>query len=342
MLCFGFTCKQKGLIVELCEEIVEIYSTIKKVSFTINLILKSTNNNNKYLGVWHRGNVGCMDINNTEALLNRNSPATKLFCYLDKKRGILNKTKRTINFRLFEIDSDTCKTRLREQHTYDISVPSISKIKKTNPIEDGLKKKGLPVPPASKKPFSYASIGPFFGKDRYFAIRITACLKAESFERLVTEDLITKERLHRVYGIKEIIGSIRGIDLPNLRRANFTETKEQHSEIYNEYLNIFEEQLERNCIIPKFNSVVVLTKAKTTRTIINRTDFMELNIPNKSNLVAGKHVHWYVNKRHSQNYLFWIEIPMAEKPQKKRAEIIEGRYLSRFPLHQSSLHSPPS
>lgn len=325
MKCFGFSYDHEGLSLELCEEVIQ-YRTARAdgISVVGNIILKSTTHGNSHLGIWHRADVGTFDITRTKDWLRPEDVYTHIFFNIAEDRARIGRG-RTVNARLFtEAEGDP---RLESEPTEGIIVPpvgdGVDALRISHPVEEELGRRGLLLPPSAFRPYTYAEIGPFRGREQYYAIRVVAELGETTVRRLVTEVPCTGTRFYEVYGVNEISRKIERLDLPELER--YCE-RSSAGEVYEEYYSRFVGGLQEKALVPEFYSIVAIDSPDSCRwspdrmyTVQLRRGLKELTEQISEALfdheglteLKGR-VFWFVNEKRSQEFRLQLEGPMAE------------------------------
>jgi hypothetical protein len=328
MLCFGFSYNEEkdkdGLSVEHCEEVFKYHPDRKEgIPITGNIIVKSLTEKEKYLGIWHRADVSPIKIDTTPEWTNPNNLFTHVFFNLKKNRGSISGESR-LAVKLLENKTE------REILVNDIAVPNSNEnfeISVSDPVTGDLEKRGLDTPIPEYIPYTYAEIGPFSGKNRYYAIRVTAKIDSRSFYRFIPENFSAGIRYYRVYGVEEVIKSIIELDLPHLE-------KNSSDEVYKIYKDRFNGGLQNKKIIPQCYSIVAIDSLKSQEfkpskmyAVLLREDLKDLtneisedffNHPELNDL-KGR-VFWFVNQHQSQSFMLWLQGPMAEAKVYARSE----------------------
>lgn len=322
MKCYGFSYGGEDLSVELCQEIIE-YHTVRAegIPVTGNIVVKSLSEKPKYLGIWHRADLGEFDIAGTRDWLNSKNFYTHIFFNLVEDRGEIMANESTIAARLFD-EADFRNPRLQEEKTKGIVVPSVpgeNCLEVSHPVKDSLAKENVKQPDSEFVPYTYAKIGPFAGRNKYYAIRVSTRITGGAFTRLVAENPLLGTRYYKVYGVSEILEHIEDIDLPHLKRHSDEVT-------YKMYESYFETGLKNNRLVPKFYSIVAIDSPESNkyrpqrvysvhvkRALKDLTDIISPDLFKHDRLENLKgRVFWFINRDRSQEFLLWLEGPMAE------------------------------
>jgi len=321
MLCFGLSNEGEGLSVPLCEEAIG-YHTLRSagIPLRLTLVVKSHNDEPKYLRLWHRAQVDDLSLDETGMLLNAEDFNTWLFFNLVENRGRVHGPSE-IEIVLFDSDRRNNPSLLHERPVV-ASVPTVGHgegFTLLDPVGSELQSRGLPTPEPRYVPYTCARIGPFTGKNRYYAFRITACIEDVAYGRLVDENPVLGTRYYEVYGTDDIRSKITELDLPRLRRACSPEVCEVYTR---HYVAGFGERL----LSPDFYSVIAMDSPDSAKyaphgvyTIQCKKALKELT--NQINPAIfdqeGLHdlrdrVFWFVNRDSRQDFYLWLEGPMAE------------------------------
>jgi len=327
MLCFGFNSARLDpvnasgcLSVELCEEVIK-YRTRRDEGISVagNLVVRSSGEGRKYLGVWHRADVSPIKIDQTADWLNPTSFLTALFCNLAEGRGAPSHG-RTVEMKLFEERDDG--VALCEQ-AQPVAVPELAEgscpLTASSPVEEDLANQGLSAPDSEAVPYTYAEIGPFEGEDKLYAVRISARIGEPSFGRLVTEIPTDGTRVYDVYGADEIARKIERLDLPRLQ-MNAKET------VFGVYQRCFEHTMQAHRLSPQYYSVVAIDApdsdqydppkmyaVKLTRCLRDLTDEIPDDAFGSPELSALQgRVFWFVSSPAASGFRLELEGPMAE------------------------------
>lgn len=312
MMCFGFTDPDDGLSVELCEEVIG-YRTLRSegVPIVANIIVRSRTPGPNYLGIWHRADVASLDIGETTKWLDEGDFYSDLFFNLAKGRGKAQPEKSTISVALFS-NSPSGKQRLRDETIEDILVPG-DNAGLSFPLKNEMRRLD-----SALVPYTYAKIGPFTGQDQYYAVRVTAIIQDASFDRLVIENPLLGTRYYEVYGVVEILESIRNVDMPRLKRLCKSKS------VVHEYERLLGEGLGKRPLIPRFYSIVAVDTLDTS--LLNPERMYTIDIQKHLSALevdtgGFRHrklkklkdrVFWFVNRDSRQDFLLWLEGPMGE------------------------------
>ena len=325
MLCFGFSA-DKGLSVPLCEEVIK-YSPYREAGVPIagNVILKSDDDSEKYLGIWHRADIASISISKTEDWLDETDYYSNLFNNIHGGRGE-TLDNRNIRAKLFSnpigqpgphLTSDPLIDRA---YTEPIYVPRTNvddaEVRITDRMAELL---GDEIPAADLIPFTYTRVGPFVGRGKHYAIRVSAHIADTTFNRLIAENPALGTRYYEVYGVDEILNKIRYVDLPQLRHY-------ASNDIYRAYENMFTSELRDRCIFPDFYSIVAIDSLQSSgyapssmHTIEIKRDLKSLTDIINPAIFTGEDwkgleggMFWFVNRQKSQKFLLMLEGPMAE------------------------------
>ncbi len=322
MMCFGFNKCGGALSVRVCQEVIEYHTArAEGILLVANLIVESHTDTPGYLGIWHRADVGPLKIDRTRDWLDPTDLYTHLFFNLVKGRGRCE-SNTTIAVRLF--DKHTVEDpELEEQLTGGIIVPDPSReVFARYPIQDMLTQAGLSSPECSFVPFVYTEVGPFSGKGVCYAIRISAKIDDRSFGRLVPENPVVGIRYYQVYGVKEIVDRIEGLDLPDL-------DWNACPEVFSIYESVFKKRLFGSKLIPEFYSIVAIDAPdgrdygprrfysvelqKGLKDLTSRID--DCLFEHRRLEQLRNRVFWFVTQNHSEDFMLWLEGPMAEQRQ---------------------------
>jgi len=323
MICFGFSCSRDGLSIELCEEVIQYHTNREEgIPLAANLIVKSTSDEAKYLGAWHRGDVSPFCIEETERWIERDDFYTNIFFNIAKNRGKVG-PERTIEVRLFDDQKmeDPC-LRPETETTGGVAVPCIGDsrngVSVSYPVHDRL---GSDSEVADVlRPYTYGIIGPFSGRDRYFAIRITAHIGEHVFEKFATENICEGTRFYEVYGVDEILQRIGALDLPELQDRCASGIS------YEVYQDEFVSGLLRRKLVPEFYSVVAIDSPDSKNYPLNGlftiqlrrglkdlTDQIHEGLYEHESLANLKdRVFWFVTREKDRDFRLQLEGPMAE------------------------------
>lgn len=326
MLCFGFTyaagASCENLSVELCEEFLQ-YSPDREdgILITTNLVVKSKDPVDKFLGVWHRRHVGPFSVAATEHLLSSEDLCTQIFCNITPKRGV-HLGEREMLVRLFRDRTDDRKEyefrngpRVPSMASgVSICVPTLDSGRDGFRITDPMRTELDLVPETlALRPYTYGEIGPF----RY-GIRVTAKVDENAFDSLVIEDHIELVRVYEVYGTNTVLKKIHDSDIPALHCSGLEE------KIVGLYRSRFQGSLNGNRALPDYYSVVAVRSPKTKELTPNerlhaaemREGLEELQVDESLYEHEGLEgfakgdVLWFVNRKRQQDFRLQLLGPM--------------------------------
>lgn len=306
MNCFGLSCENGKLSVDLCEEVLEFRGPgVEELGISASIMLRTEDAAESYLGVWHRASLTDFSAEATATLLDPGDLCTHLLFSLSECRGKKGAADDTISLRLFE--SISCRDV--EWTGYEhYRVPNIGNEIHFDKVLDGVEEEAGD----ELCPFVFRRLGPFKPNMKY-AIRISGSLHQPSFGRLVDDKPCLGTRTFPVYGAAEIENKIQFFDLPRLK-GRISDAA------YGEYIKLFEGHVIKRVLVPKHYSVITVdtwpdrTLAENPGTRLNRSIVNLASAIDKKGvrrhpkLADGEHrLQWYSSRGATTAFMLWLE-----------------------------------
>jgi len=304
----------KGLGVVLCEEVFS-YPLHRKngVGIVGNIILQTGLDDDAYLGIWHRSNVGSFDVSGTDALLDPDDFYTHAFMTAAPNRASIAHD-RKLRVKLFE---DGPKGPQLTSGDTEVFVPQAEGLKVMYPVREKIAEMGEALP-TDCEPFTYAEIGPFGGKGQHHAIRVKAHIGENALKTFTFDDVYRGIRTFEAYGIDEFAYRMSLLDLPVLSDCC-------KQEVFQEYEKSYHDMCTTNKISPRHHSIIAVDSHESTGYQPNGLYWIELRKGTKdlsSHLPKGffeheqlegvKGVFWFVNQGQNQSFRLQFKGPMAD------------------------------